>query len=180
MKQIGGFVSSMNSYNEKKNTYVKNQLLKTMLKKLKKQSIDSIVISDLIEQAGVSRVSFYRNYASKEDILIQEERRLFSEWSKEHNKGIEDNHKDFNKELLDFYFSNKDFYLTIYNAGLKSIIMDTLLSGAKIADNDPNPLAYFKSSIAYMIYGWIDEWMKRGMVESGTELSKIISDSINK
>ena len=170
----------MNSYNEKKNTYVKNQLLKTLLKKLKKQSIDSIVISDLIEQAGVSRVSFYRNYASKEDILIQEERRLFSGWSKEYNKGNEDNHKDFNKELLDFYYSNKDFYLTIYNAGLKSIIMDTLLSEAKIDDTDPNPLAYFKSSIAYMIYGWIDEWMKRGMVESGTELSKIINDSINK
>lgn len=167
----------MNSYNEKKNTYVKKQLLKTLLKMLKKQSIDSIVISDLIEQSKVSRVSFYRNYSSKEDILIQEDRRLFIEWSNQYNEGNEDGHKDFNKELLDFYYSNKNFYLTIYNAGLKNIIMDTILSETKISEDDSNPVAYFKSSIAYMIYGWIDEWMKRGMVESGEELSKIISDS---
>lgn len=55
--------------------------------------------------------------------------------------------------------------------------MDTILSETKINEDDPNPVSYFKSSIAYMIYGRIDEWMKRGMVESGEELSKIISDS---
>ncbi len=174
MKQKKGFVSSMNSYNEKKNTYVRKQLLNTLLEMLKDQDIDSIVISDLIEKAGVSKVSFYRNYSSKEDILVQEEKRLFNEWSQQYNKDNSDNHKDFNRELLDYFFSNSSFYLTIYNAGLKRIIMDAIVSRSEIKESDPNPLAYLKSSIAYMIYGWIDEWMKRGMKESGTELSEMI------
>ena len=80
MKQNGGYVSSMNSYNEKKNTFVRKQLLNTLMEMLKEKRIEDIVISDLIEKAGVGRVSFYRNYSSKEDILIQEERRLFQIW----------------------------------------------------------------------------------------------------
>ena len=35
----------------------------------------------------------------------------------------------------------------------------------------PNGIAYLKSSLDYMIYGWVIEWMKRGMQESGTELA---------
>jgi AcrR family transcriptional regulator len=164
----------MNSYNEKKNTYVRKHLLDALLKLLKKQSIDSIVISNLIEEAGVSRVSFYRNYSSKEDILVQEDHRLFDAWKKEYDAGNENNTKDFTKELLDFYQNNSTFYLALYKAGLSDIIMNTLIDSAKISEDDPNPIAYLKSSLAYMIYGWIHEWMKRGMQESGSELAAMI------
>ena len=83
MKQRRRFVSSMNSYNEKKNTYVRKQMLNTLLEMLKEQSLDSVVISNLIDRAGISRVSFYRNYQSLEDILKQECNRLIQEWQKE-------------------------------------------------------------------------------------------------
>ena len=36
---------------------------------------------------------------------------------------------------------------------------------------------YLKSSIAYMLYGWIVEWMKREMPESGTELAKMFEEA---
>ena len=52
--------------------------------------------------------------------------------------------------------------------------MNTIISSMKISEDDANPVAYLKSSIAYMIYGWVHEWMKRGMQESGTELSEMI------
>ena len=54
----------MTSYNEKKNTYVRKQMLNTLLEMLKMQKIDEIIISDFIEKAGIARVSFYRNYSS--------------------------------------------------------------------------------------------------------------------
>lgn len=170
----------MNSYNKRKNTYVKKQLLDTLLEMLKKQKIEDIVISDLIERSGVSRASFYRNYSSKEDILIQEERRLFNEWHMDYDGRNKDNTLDFNQELLDFYKSNSSFYLTLFNAGMEDIIMDTIISSEHISEDDPNPVAYLKSSVAYLIYGWIHEWMKRGMQESGKELSELIKQSQNK
>ena len=178
MKQKRGFVSSMNSYNEKKNTYVRQQMLDTLLDILKAQKIDDIVISDFIEKAGVARVSFYRNYSSLKDILIQEERKLFDAWHTDYDARNTDNNLDFNAELLNYYKDHSEFYMALYNSGLDHIIMDTIISSADIKDEDPNPLAYFKSSIGYMVYGWVHEWMKRGMQESGTELSMMIAESL--
>ena len=78
MKQTGGFVSSMN--NEQKNSYVKEQITKTLLRLLETKNIDDISISELTNAAEIGRVSFYRNYKSKEDILRQEAGSLLTQW----------------------------------------------------------------------------------------------------
>ena len=52
-------------------------------------------------------------------------------------------------------------------------MLQTLLEQSEITPEMPNAMAYLKSSIAYMLYGWVVEWMKRGMQESGTELLKM-------
>ena len=169
----------MNSYNERKNTYVRKQLLNTLLEMLKTQDLDSVVINDLVNQAGVGRVSFYRNYADKKDILIQEERRLFNEWDHDYKSRNVNNSLDFNQELLDFYKRNSSLYMTLFNNGMEDIIVNSLLSSADIKEDDPNHIAYLKSSIVYLVYGWVHEWMKRGMQESGTELSQMMKQANN-
>lgn len=180
MKHSGGFLSPMNSYNEKKNTYVRKQLLIALLELLKTKKLDDISINELVDKAGVGRVSFYRNYANKKDILIQEEKRLFEAWKTDYDKRNVNDSLNFTEELPNFYKANSTFYLGLYDAGLSDIVMTTILSSADIKEDDPNPVAYLKSSIAYMIYGWINEWIKRGMQESGTELSQMIKQSQNK
>lgn len=166
----------MNMNNEQKNTYVKNQIVNTLLRMLKTQSLDSISVSDLVKEAGVGRVSFYRNYESKNDVLIQEENRLFQIWKNKLDTGSDEEKADFGRSLLNFYRENSDFYLTIYNAGFHEIIMTKIIETVEISESEPNSVAYLKSSIAYMIYGYVSEWMKRGMIESGDELA----DSLDK
>lgn len=178
MKLKGEFVTSMNAYNEKKNTYVRIQMLNALLDMLKEQDIQSIAISDLIEKANVSRVSFYRNYSSKEDILIQEENRLFSEWKYQYDLADKESPQNFTKELLNYYQDHSNFYQSLYAAGLENIIINTIIQSADIKDDDSNTLAYFKSSIAYMVYGWVHEWMKRGMQETGTVLAAMIDKEL--
>lgn len=55
--------------NEQKNTYVKQQLTQALLELLQKKTLAEISVSELTERAGVGRVSFYRNFHTKEDIL---------------------------------------------------------------------------------------------------------------
>ena len=79
--------------------------------------------------------------------------------------------------LLDFYKEHSDFCLALYQARLSDIVLQTLLKQSEITPEMPNAIAYLKSSIAYMLYGWIVEWMKRGMQESGTELAKMFEEA---
>lgn len=167
----------MNMNNQEKNTYVREHMLNALMEMLELIPVSDISVCDLVQRAGVGRASFYRNFASVEDILIQEERRLFSAWREDYERVPEPERADFNESLLNFYKTNERFYLMLYRCGLSSVIRDTILSSMNIEASDPNPVAYLKSSIAHMVFGWVDEWMKRGMQESGTELVKMMNNA---
>ena len=72
----------MNRNNEQKNTYVKKQITLALLELLKEKPLVDISISELTQKAQIGRVSFYRNYQTKEDILREESDRLLKEWGK--------------------------------------------------------------------------------------------------
>ena len=57
-------------------SYVRSQILKTLLEMMLVDNFDSITISRLTAKAEVGRASFYRNYQTKEDVLRQEAERL--------------------------------------------------------------------------------------------------------
>ena len=56
--------------NQDKNTYVKQQITTTLLELLKEKELSDINIGEITKKAQVSRNSFYRNYADKEDIIM--------------------------------------------------------------------------------------------------------------
>ena len=165
----------MNMNNEQKNTYVKKQITATLIDLLKKKSLSEISISELTDKAGIGRVSFYRNYQSKEDILKEESNRLIKEWGKLYESNPESAPETLFPSLFDFYRDHREFYTTLYNAGMSSIMMETIVGTIQITPEMNNLEAYIKSFWAYGIYGWLLEWIKRGMPESGKELSFLFS-----
>ena len=165
----------MNMNNDQKNTYVKKQITGALLELLKEKPISDISVSELTGRAKTGRVSFYRNYRSKEDILKEESDRLIREWGKLYESDPESAPEDLFPSLFDFYRDHRDFYTTLYNAGMASIMMETIIDTVRITPEMQNLEAYMKSFWAYGIYGWMLEWIKRGMQESGKELSALFS-----
>ena len=81
------------------------------------------------------------------------------------------------KDTSRFVGWSADNALALYQVGLSDIVLQMLLDQSEITPEMPNALAYLKSSIAYLLYGWIVEWMKREMQESGTELAKMFEEA---
>ena len=69
--------------NMEKNTYVKTQLTAALLGLLEEKDLRDISISEIASAAGVHRVSFYRNYGEKEDILREYIGQLLGVWTAE-------------------------------------------------------------------------------------------------
>ncbi|WP_285946899.1 TetR/AcrR family transcriptional regulator, partial [Thomasclavelia cocleata] len=57
--------------NIEKNKYVKKEITTALLNLLKEKNLEEITVSEITSKAQVGRVSFYRNYKNKEDILKQ-------------------------------------------------------------------------------------------------------------
>lgn len=163
----------MSFSNEQKHSYVKKQLTSALLKLLKDKPLDAISIKELTDTAQVARVSFYRSFSCKEEILKQESDRLIRQWGKEYESNPASSPLTLFPSLFDFYKEHRDFYLTLYQTGLTFIMLDTILDTIRIEDEMSSPKAYLKSFWAYGIYGWMMEWMRRGMQEEGSELLKM-------
>lgn len=72
--------------NIEKNTYEKKQITNALLDLLKVKELKNIFISEITSVAQVSRISFYRNYNGKEDIISEYIRQLFYQWMDEYDR----------------------------------------------------------------------------------------------
>ncbi|MGN0391720.1 MAG: TetR/AcrR family transcriptional regulator, partial [Bariatricus sp.] len=73
------------------NLRVKESITAAMLHLLQEKSISEITVSEIIAEAGVARASFYRNYATKESVIIT----LISDILEQFRQDIEADSDDF-------------------------------------------------------------------------------------
>ena len=159
--------------NIEKNTYVKAQMTDALLKLLKEKEFKNISVSEITALAQVGRISFYRNYKEKEDILKEYILILFGKWMKEYD----DSGKNSNDELMGAMFAHLseygDFYRLLSDRKLLYLLKDviTWICGPK--PEYPNLGAYVAAFISSGLYGWIEEWFARGMQESAEEMTEM-------
>lgn len=60
-----------NNKENQNNSQVKNYIFTALILLMEQNDYQDITITDIAKKAGVSRMTYYRTYSSKEDILIQ-------------------------------------------------------------------------------------------------------------
>ena len=157
--------------NAERNTYVKARITQAAIELLKEKPLADISISEIIGQAQVSRNSFYRNYSEKEDILRTHIRQLFLTWKADYEKSGKNTNQDLYCSLFEHLKENAPFYLLLRERQLFRLFQETFLELNSPAPDQDNIIAYVISFVSYGTYGWIDEWMKRGMQESPQQMA---------
>ena len=152
--------------NEERNSYVKNEITKALLELLKEKDLKDIKINEITTRAQVGRVSFYRNYQDKEDILKQYLERIIKEWKLQDQMPFE----LIMKTLFEHLMAYQDFYTLLYQKDLFYLFRNTLKKLIVQDHQLSNPEAYAVAYMTYGIYGWIKEWIARGMQESPEDI----------
>ena len=158
--------------NEIRNQYVIQQIMKVTLNLLKEKELSSISISQLCDVTQVGRTSFYRNFEDKEAIV----KRIIHEQFDDLNLLEKTNGADFNiyfSVLTSYIKEYKEFYLLLSERRLLELFLEVLLEINGPKEEDENAWAYTKSFLFYGTYGWLKEWISRGMQESGDDLTKL-------
>ena len=160
---------------KKANLRVKENITAALLHLLQEKSISKITVSEIIAEAGVARASFYRNYATKESVIIT----LISDILEQFRQDIEADGDDFytyrNVHRSFEYFSQyRKQVLDLHRFGYGSILLEMLNRFHEdIAGEMPQ-----KSMERYRIYIYIGSlyntammWLQDGQKDNIDEIS---------
>ena len=159
--------------NSEKNSYVKTQISKTLIRLMKDTDIDQIDIRSLCREADVGRSSFYRNYSSKEEVIREYASSLIQQWGHEFETNPDSSPFNVFGSLFEHFRKNKSFYTLLYRQNMSEIILETIKEKTGLVSSLSNREAYEKAFFSYGLYGWICEWIRRGMKESADEINSL-------
>ena len=162
--------------NEQKSSYVRRSITRAMLELIAEKPLAQISVIELTERAGVGRVSFYRHFASREDVLRSESDRLLREWGERFEQSPDAAFEAMFLHLFDFFLENRAFYQAVWDAGLSHVVADTIVGVIGQHEESDAAVAYGKAFWAHGIFGWIDEWIRRGMREDGRTMMAMFGD----
>lgn len=157
--------------------YVKQQITNTLIKELEEKNINEISIRDLCNDAGVGRASFYRHFNSKEEVLEVHAYKLICEWSDTIERDTNAKPSEVFESLFQHLVDHASFYKLLYKMNMADMILKTIKKKIQLNDSLSNFDAYGKSFFAYGLYGWINEWVQRGMDESPEQLNEMMHQS---
>lgn len=152
----------------------KKYLSEALILLMKKKDYNKITNKDITDKAGLSHITIYRNFNSKEEILSYYLNHMFNDW-----KNNWDENKHFVYNIFLFFHENKSTLDLIYKAKKEHLLISIMLSYFGYNEDDNNVLAYSRVSIAYLIFGWCNEWYKRGMTETPEEMAKLFEQAKN-
>ena len=155
------------------NIAVRNSLQKALLKLMQNKIISDISITELIKCAGVGRMSFYRNYASKEDILLdalrQQTLRCLGKLKNENWHFQWD-------DLFTIFESLRPTVELIYKSGKSHLLFDYIKGLSEYYEIKTLNQAYDYAACAGLYIGILDHWASNGFKESRQELTDIFKN----
>lgn len=157
--------------NEEKLSYVQQQITDSLLRLMEQFPFEEITVTQIVQNAGVGRASFYRNYKSRKDVIYHYMMLLIKTWGKEF-EAI--GYPDWAGSLLRHYYKYKDFYLLLYRCGLSHYILLIIKEVVGVENESQNVPAYMKAWFAGALFGWIEEWIRRGMHETPEEMQALL------
>ena len=130
-----------------------------LLELMKSEDYDKISVTDIVNKAGLSRVTYYRHFASKEDVLI----RFFKDTKERFLLQSSFGEGPINNEIMVlnlfiFFKTNMAANKAIRNAHLENELLNFL--SAEFLDNLPVKLEpYYALFIAGALFNVLIHWL---------------------
>ena len=159
------------------NIRVKSNITKALFRLMHEKSFSDISITELIRDAGVARVSFYRNYDSKEDVLVT----LIEDILEQFRDTIDSNDTDYYTygniyKSFSYFEKYGEFVLDLYQFGYGSILLEKLNRFHEdIAGTMPNGSIERYQLYMYMgaLFNTAIMWLQNGKKEDVGDITRM-------
>lgn len=153
--------------NTEKNTFSTRLIIESTLELLKDKEITDISISEISKRSGISRMTIYRNFNTKEEIVKKYILNLLKNWIHYHTIASTRTETDtMFVRLFEILQDNKEIFLLLKKRSLLYLLREILKDVLGPSKEKENFVAYLSAFYFSGIFGWIEEWINRGMVDS--------------
>lgn len=161
--------------NENKTT--NDYIFESFFKLLETKPYEKISVSEIADNAYVSRMSFYRSFKSKKDLVSQALNKIVCKLKNEILNMPERNEYTVLKSIFETIKDYKSLLISLLNSSISKEVADTIVN--KMRENSPDdffnktikyvPVFYFTGMTSVMI-----EWLKTGCNESPEEMARFL------
>ena len=143
------------------NLRVKQSITNALFALMSEKSLSDVQITELVGRAGVARASFYRNYDSKEDVLITLVRDVLEQFRGEISTEL-DSFYCYENILLSFqyFLKYRDYILNLCRSGFLSALLEEL---NRFHESVAGTMAS-SSMERYQLYAYIGALLNTGLV----------------
>lgn len=164
--------------------FTKECIMEALLQLMQTKDYDAITITDLTRRAGVSRMSYYRNYHSKDEILTDYMYRIITEYARDLNfSTIRSGFQTYEHILqsLKYLRKYKDYVLCLQKANRSEILLQgldhymlTVTNASEKAFSEKCGLYYYSGAL----YNIFLHWLREGMQEDIETIAQVIYDHV--
>lgn len=154
----------LRQYNENLNGVVIESMQEALIILLKEKEFSKITVTDLCKKAGVSRMAFYNNFTSMEELL----KSVVTEYSSKLYNGLSspfttDVTVEWYEKLFSNIKNNAEFLKVLFNADFKhkflNIINNILITSEDLTDKDRYPRILWAGAMCNAVICWIESGM---------------------
>lgn len=157
---------------DEKSVFLKECLVDATFHLMKKKPINKITVDDIIKRAGVGRMTYFRNFTNKFEIIEYKLTGLYNEYF---GKLAEPPKTDLQKtlELLRFIYSVKDVYSVIYKQSPLFLLVH-FYSKATPEINNTTEDIYKTQFFVNGFTGIVGKWCEREFKETPEEIFEYV------
>jgi AcrR family transcriptional regulator len=158
----------------------KEWIFEALIKLMKNTPFKDISISNITSKAGVARLTFYRNYSSKEDILIYEGRKIYEKLMEDLNSTVFEDNLIYNsiRKIISVFNDYADLFKLLLRDNLDYLIMQSfeieisniLKDIFGVDDTEKYKVKFYEGAL----FAIAVEWIKNSRQESIDEMTDII------
>ncbi|MBQ7432820.1 MAG: TetR/AcrR family transcriptional regulator [Lachnospiraceae bacterium] len=147
------------------NLRVKKTITDSLFELMQHNTLDTITITDIIQKAHVARVSFYRNYTSKEDVLVTLVRDILDDYRDTADYDLSAYTSRENMErTFQYFYKYRSYVCNLYRSGYGTMLLEELnqfhesIAGEMPANSAEKYLLYlYMGAIYNTAIVWISE-----------------------
>jgi AcrR family transcriptional regulator len=164
------------------NQFAKECIFTALMQLMEATSFSDISITEITRKAGVSRMAYYRNYGSKEDIIIQYLNALFQVYLEEIRSYGQVDVFQFAYRYFAYFRKHEVLIKNLLRSNLWNLLLErfdtylhSIVAGLLTHNiTSPELKAYEVHFLAGGLYKILIEWVQNDMAQSDEEMAALI------